>query len=211
MLAKLGSNQLRKEIKEQDGILIYTFISAHVNRAIGSMHSLAWGSNTPFYSIDDNGSLIKGSSFYKSRPLLSSIYNILSLSQIIKYYRLDFPLYITNDHINLTCRLITESARHFEKQFNSKKFYVVFYPTSKYSQRIGRCLQELEIKILDYPNLFSESEKLVISKYNTHPNPKAYRILSQRLVKDIGIIDNGMEKESIIGQSSAPFERQSPF
>jgi hypothetical protein len=189
MLAALEGGEIAQEVKEKEGrvILVYIFVDWHVDRAIGSMsESTAWAAYHPFYIIDSHKALIRKGNFTSNRPVLSSVYKLLSGSNIVKYFQIDFPLWKTESHFTLTSRIIEESHRIFYSQFNSKDFYVVFYPNSRYANRIIPHLTKSGVPYLDYTDLIDVSkEEFAISKHDRHPSPLANRILAARLVHDI--------------------------
>jgi hypothetical protein len=190
MLAKLQSMDVGKEIRETYGILIYTFIDHHINRAIGDMHVFnKWGENMPYYTIDTNNNLIKYGNFTSGRPVLSRFYRLMTKSYIMKYFNVNFPLRINDYHIKITSKIIEESRNTFRKKFHSDDFYVIIYPDEKIYKKIIPYFIESKIKYLDYSNLIDFSEREFHIKHDGHPTAKAYLTIAEKLTKDIGIYD----------------------
>lgn len=190
MLAKLMSNNFKKEINETCGKLIYVFIDSHIDRAIGSMYVFnSFGRRMPYYTIDNNGSLIRNGNFLTGRPKLSFIYMAIDKSQIAKYFHVNLPPKINDFHIRLTSKIIEESYNTFREKFNSSEFYVLFYPGSKYAKRMTPHLKDAGIKILDYSSLLDMSEKQFHIEGDGHPTKKTQNIVAKRLVRDLEMLE----------------------
>ena len=190
MLARLRETDIRKEIEEKKGILIYTFIDDHVNRAIGDLRTYDWGYNSPYYAIDHNGKLIRKGNFTSGRPTLSLIYNIMRKSRIVNFFRINLPLCITDAHIRLTAGITEESYKTFKEKFKSDDFYVIFYPwaSSRYAKRMMPYLRRAGIKYLDYSTGLVKGEdhrKYLISMHDGHPGPMLNKIVAERIFQDL--------------------------
>jgi hypothetical protein len=190
MLAKLQSEEITKEISERQGILIYTFINNHINRAIGDMivHN-TWGHNMPYYATDRDGNIFRKGSFTSGRPVLSLLYGLLSKSNIVQYSQLNFPTKISENHVRFFIKIFEESREIFYKKFNSDKFYVVLYPSKILHEKVIPLLKEKHFKYLNYTNLLNiEEEKFHISG-DGHPTKSAHKIVAFKIAEDIGILD----------------------
>lgn len=185
MLAKLQDDKFQEEIKERTGILVYTYLNGHVDRAIGSMYVFnEWGANMPFYTIDSQDNLIRKGSFSSGRPIISRFYKVLGRSYFMKYFNVQFPLRITDRHYKLTAKIIEESRDEFRRKFASENFYVVIYPNKRTEKKIIPYFEKMSIKYFDYSNLFDPSGSYIF-KGDGHPSPKAYRAIAERLSSDI--------------------------
>jgi len=185
-LAKPQENKLIKELKEKQGILIYTFIDHHIPRAIGSMRVSIWGYNMPCYIIDDRDNLIRKGTFLSAKPFLTLCYNIIGREQIARYLKLDAPK-INEGHIRLAYRIIKESAGLFKNRFRNDNFYVLIYPGSLYGKKLIPYFKQGGIKYLDYSSLDFKGRSFRLR--NRHPSPLAYKVLAERITKDLGIYD----------------------
>lgn len=215
MLAKLESDDVTEEIGEADGILIYTFIDHHVNRAVGTMfiYRLAMGGQYPYYSIEDGNQLVRKGNFSSGRPILTLFYRLLGKSQTLQYFNIDLPI-IGENHFRTTAKIIEQSRDIYVEKFNNDKFYVLFYPNresnysqriipyledanpsqkSNYSQRIIPYLEDAGIEYLDYSNLINQSEDGLWILGDGHPTAKTHRIVAENLAKDLGIVDTEMK------------------
>jgi len=197
MLAKLQSDDLAHEVTETEGIAIYTFIDAHVERAIGSMYIYnAWGNRMPYYTIDWQGNLVRRGNFTTGRPLLSILYLALGQSEIAKYYHVNIPPRLTDRHYAFTARVIAEARDTFRAKFNSDEFYVVIYPDEgDYAEDIIPHFEQLGLKYLNYDERIklSSEEGLSIAG-DGHPTGKAHQMVAKWIVEDLGIGVDGNEQ-----------------
>jgi hypothetical protein len=191
MLARLQSSEITKEINETRGMLIYTFIDTHVNRAIGTMNiHINRGDKMPFYTIDSNDRLVRKGNFVSGRPGLSFVYDVLNKSQIIKYIGVNFPR-IRDDHIRIVARIIEESRNTFRDKFDSDDFYVLFYPGStQYAKRIIPYLENVGIKYLDYSDLTNLRTRKFKIIGDGHPTARAHMTVAEKVVEDIGMVSS---------------------
>jgi hypothetical protein len=187
MLARLQEGSIEEEIEESDGAAIYFFIDDHVSRVIGRLRIyVGWGHNMPYYTIDEEGALVRKGDFTSGRPWTTRFYNLIGRSAIIRFFKINFPLRITEDHIRLTCRVIEESRDLYREAFGNDNFYVVFYPGARYAGRLKPYLEKAGIRYVDYAHLFDRTDKrYVLSESDTHPTPFAHKTIAGQLVKDI--------------------------
>lgn len=189
MLARLDQEEIQREVPQQTGLLIYTFIDAHVERAIGSMRSFTgWAANTPYYALE-RGELVRKGSFATTRhPWVNAVYSVLGRSEILKYFRLDIPPVVTPRDLELVCRLIDASRDQFRARFGSDRFYVVLYPGSHRATAMSQRLQALGITVLDYSRLidFYGDQRYQIP-YDGHPTPQTHELIARHLVHDLGL------------------------
>ncbi len=190
MLAKLQSDELAEEVSETKGILIYTFIDAHVERAIGSMYVYnAWGDRMPYYTTDWRGNLFRRGNFKTGRPLLSALYEVLADSEIAKYYHLNIPGELRPGHYRQAVRIIAVARDTFRAKFNSDDFYVVIHPDEgDYFEDMEPYFQAAGLKILNYDELMKlDPDQGLAIKGDGHPTGKAHQIVAQHIVADLGL------------------------
>jgi len=189
MLIRLKETAIRDEIKQRRGIFIYVFIDAHIARAAGSMKIIShWGKGMPCYIIDNNGKLIRKGDFRTVRPVRTFIYDIIGKSNIARSFKLDWPPGYPEQDILLTYRIIEDSYEAYKKDFGNDEFYVLIFPGSKFGKRLIPYLKRCGIKYLDYSGIDFRGKEFKVEG-DTHPCPKAYRILAEKLTKDLGISD----------------------
>jgi hypothetical protein len=188
ILAKLETTDFAKEVKEKNGIVIYTFIDAHIRRTVGSTGVASWNSRRVYYQLTKDGKLVRKGSFESARPVLTRFYKILSKSRLLKSLKVEIPPRITDKDVQLTARVIEEMKHQVADKFPKSSFYVVIYPGSKYSSLLIRYLKEKDIRYLDYSKLFAgkkEKGQYVLSQEDKHPNPLAYQTLAKALARDL--------------------------
>ena len=188
LLARLETQDLRAEVSEPDGSLVYLFIDAHVNRAIGSMVVYTgWADTAPHYGLGPDGALVRDGTLTTGRPATSILYSILGRSQILRRSHLDVPLAITERHIALTAGILAASERRFHEQFGDGRFLVVIFPGSTHAARLKRALDRRGVEFLDYSALFDASDPAYAIPNDWHPGPRAHRRLAEQLVTDLGL------------------------
>ena len=188
MLAKLQSGQLAAEINEQHGILVYTFIDHHINRAIGTMDVYnSWGWAMPFYTIDANNKLVRKGNFASGRPGLALLYRLMDKSQILKYFNVTIPPLSHDDSIRITARMIEESRNVFREQFHNGEFYVLLYPGVRRGKEMLKYFQQSGVKYLDYSGLMDLAQSSFRIEGDTHPTAKAHRLVAAQLARDLDI------------------------
>ena len=189
MLQRLNSDSPLPGNDIESTTLVYVFIPGHVRRVIGSMRvATAWGKNFPAYTLDRDEALKLSGTFSNSRPVQSALYALLSREQILRYYQIDFPLNIREEHLRHTVRVIEESRDTFLETFESGEFYVVLYPYSEKDELSARelipYLEKEGIPYLDYTSHFEEHESFWLP-HDGHPTSKAHKTIAAYLVEDL--------------------------
>lgn len=188
MLARLQSDDFTAEIDEPQGLLIYTFIVEHINRAIGSMGITSQrGEVMPYYFTTSTGELVRNGTLASGRPLQSFVYSGLGKSQTLRFFNIDFPLNYSDDNLKTTARIIDESRRIYQAKFNSDRFYVLIYPGLGYPDLLPY-LEAAGIPYLDYSDLPQmHNDDFWLGE--GHPSAKGHRIVAARVVRDLGLDD----------------------
>jgi hypothetical protein len=190
LLAKLESGVLRGEVREEEGVLVYGLIGAHVSRAIGSMVVYTgWAHAAPYYELDAAGKPQRRGTFTTGRPWTSLAYSLLGRSRVLAFLDLDVPPVVTDRHGALTARLLARSAALFRGDFGPRRFVVV-YPEhwpSALAGRLGRALAREGLEYLDYSSLFGSARARYFIPEDRHPNARAHREVARRLVADLGL------------------------
>lgn len=186
MLAKLRAGQTESEVGEKSGILIYTFIDHHIRRATGSMfvHN-CWGRRMPYYRVARDGRLVRDGNFTTGRPLVASLYWLLGKSSICRYLRVNLPPRVTGRHIDLTCRIVKEAKAELERRFESRGFFVLFYPGCLTTNEMVGRLEGIGAVCLDYSSLTEYTKGEYVVPIDGHPSPLAHSAIAQRLTEDI--------------------------
>ena len=190
MLARLQSDTLAKAVPEQQGIGLYIFIDAHVERAIGSMYVYnAWGAEMPYYTVNRRGQVERRGSFREGRPLVSSLYAWLGTTEFARYTNLNIPSPLQAGHYWLTARLVAEARDTFLQRYPDSQFYVVVYPDEgDYFEEIGPYFEEFGLKVLNYDEwLKLEAAAGTAFKDDGHPTGLANRQVAEWIAADLGL------------------------
>jgi hypothetical protein len=190
MLAMLQSGLLDEAVAETDGMVIYTFIDAHVERAIGSMYVYnAWGDQMPYYALDRRGNLVRRGNFTTGRPMLSAIYGWLEHSEIAKYFNVNIPGELRDRHYAHAARIMAEARDTFQETYNSDQFYVVIYPDEgDYFEDMEVHLKAAGLKVLNYDERMKIEKDPDLSIIGDgHPTGNAHQIVAGWIVDDTGI------------------------
>jgi hypothetical protein len=194
VMIKLQDPNLRQEIEENEGILIYMYIHDHVYRVIGTINH--HGREMPYYVLDSNGDLQRKGNMVSGRPGLALWYWFIRKSQMAQFFQLGFDSRIEEYDIKRTAKIIIEARNAFSRFFSRSEFYVLVYPNPAsrsagslaVREKLLMHLKEANVHYLDYSELFNPdpSQGLRIES-DPHPTPKAYRLLAERLTRDLGI------------------------
>ena len=187
MLAKLQEGNFLEEIQESSGIIIYTYLpEVHELRAIGSMYVYnGWGANMPYYKITSDNELVRQGNFSTGRRFTSFVYKILGRSFLVKYFNLQIPAQVKEEHYALTARILEESRNILNALGKANKFYVVIYPTKNTELKLLPYLRKAKIKYFDYSNLFDPALSQYYIIGDGHPSPQAYRVLAEQIAEDV--------------------------
>jgi hypothetical protein len=190
MLARLEQPTFSSEISETDGLAVYMFIDAHVERAIGSMYVYnAWGADMPYYTVNWRGELEQQGSFRTGRPVLSTLYSRLAETEFARYYNLNIPGRLRKGHYWLTARIIAEARDEFLQHYPDGQFYVAVYPDEgDYFEDIAPYLAEFQLKVLNYDEwLKLEAETGTAIKGDGHPTGTAHKQVAEWITQDLGL------------------------
>ncbi|MDM8531041.1 hypothetical protein QUF63_07700 [Anaerolineales bacterium HSG25] len=197
MLAKLESDALRDELPtlatSNKITLIYVFIDAHVERAIGSMYvHNAWGDKMPYYTIDWSGNLIRQGNFTTGRPIIATLYKQLPNSEIASYFNVTIPPRLTDRHYKFTAQLIAAARDTFQDKFGSDQFYVVVYPDEgDYFEDIQPHFETAGLNVLNYDKRMKlDPEAGLGIKNDGHPTGKAHQQVARWIIEDLGMSIN---------------------
>jgi hypothetical protein len=189
MLARLEYQNLSKQVTEKNGIVFYVFFWDHIYRAIGTMDRyIDWMHNAPYYTMQD-GKLVRKKMFKDGRYYLSKVYELLYQSSIIKYFKIDFPLQLSDRHYDLVSEMIKVSKEKCAEQFGNDNFYVVIYPNvKKYKQkemdRFKEYLVKKKINCIDLSDFIEYQDKYTLGG-DSHPNANTNKLIANELIKQL--------------------------
>jgi hypothetical protein len=185
-LAKIESGSLAEEVEEGQGVAVYVFIPHHVRRAIGSMRMWSqWGRHFPYYVLDEDGGIERKGSFFRGRPRLSRVYDLMKKEQILRYFQVNFPLRLNDDHFALTARILEEAKARFEEQYPGSSFVVLLYPESEESEFKSAdfipWMERAGIAYIDGSQSMELSTPGLRIPHDHHPSGEAHRLMAERL------------------------------
>jgi hypothetical protein len=187
MLAELQFRDLSKQVVEKDGSCYYVFFWDHIYRAIGTMSRYTeWLHLAPNYEMKDQ-KLVRNKSFKAGRPVSSFFYERLYQSNIVKYFKIDFPLKLNDSHFDLVTEMILQSKKEYKKQFGNDNFYLVLYPNyvgyPPEEMRIFKSyLTKKKIKFIDLSKVIVYKEKYTLGG-DDHPNAETNKLMAKFLIQ----------------------------
>jgi hypothetical protein len=192
MLARLEYQNISKQVAEKKGVVFYVFFWDHIYRAIGTMDRYTdWLQNAPYYTMQ-NGKLIRKKMFKDGRYYLSKFYELLYQSNIIKYFKIDFPLSLGDRHYDLVTEMIKESKVKCAQQLGNDNFYVVFYPSYKQDKQkeMDRFKEYLTKKNINYIDLsdFIEYQAKYTLGGDPHPNANTNKMIAKEILNRLSTL-----------------------
>ena len=186
MLAVLQERDLRLEVDEGQGTLIYIYLGFHVSRVIGRLSvATGWGEFMPYYAVDSDGELEHRGNFTSGRPVLSLLFGLAGKLALNRRFGIDYPRRQRPEDLELTIRIIQESQSTFLGLFPNSRFLVLLYPSRSSGSNIRPGLDRVGVGYLDYRNLFDASSSDFHIGRDGHPTPRAYELLARQLSVDL--------------------------
>ena len=192
MLAMLEDGRLDHEIEGVEVTAVYTFIDAHVARAVGSMIVVTtWGIDMPRYAYGPDGRLLLQGSFRSAQPLRNLLYELASNSHTLSHLGLDLPP-TRAAHFDLTAGIILQSAERIAARASSLRMLVVLHPSVR---RAGKpflaALEDLPLEVVDYRGLWDTGDPAFSIPEDWHPTPRAHRLIGRRLAEATALPGSG--------------------
>lgn len=129
MLALLEQPDFPEEIAEAEGVAVYAAIPAHVQRAAGSMRTIAaWTHHFPYYAPGPNGEVERRGTFAEVWPWRTALYRLLSREGVLLYFGADFPLRPPESHVRLFAQVVAAAEAAFRAHYPKGRFVTVFWP-----------------------------------------------------------------------------------
>ena len=183
-LGLLQERELHKEIQEERGFALYTFMDFQVSRSIGTMRILgSWGGNILCYKIE-NGQAVRLGLYDSVFPWRCRICRLLNKSRVLKRVHLDIPFKRKNHHCQFVAKLLQAAKEAYLRQFPEGDFFVLLYPCMPEQQAFMRpFLEEVGVECLNISleNLPPHEESFFPE--DGHPNAKMHALTAQRCVE----------------------------
>lgn len=194
-LALTESGRFKKEISQKNGIMIHTYIHAHIQRANGFMNELSWLKNTPCYERSSDGTYIRNGSFETCSPLRT--WALLKLNSLL----LDTPFYtnfpsLQPEHLEKTCQLMAQMKVAFKKQYPRGRFFVFLHPLIGPDLPVGSMKDCLQRKKVRYLTMMTgpDRAKIYTIPGDGHPNARFNREAAVVLMNHIRKAETDLTK-----------------
>jgi hypothetical protein len=189
MLERLDAGDVLEPFRDDQVVLVFTFIPNHVRRVIGSMRvSTTWGRDVAYYAMGADGTVERRGSLSSGRPVLARVYGWLGREPILKHFEIDLPARIAPRHLEHTAAVIGAARDRFLDAIEDGRFYVVVYPDRPEDEFSGsRIVPHLEsrgIAVFDYSGRLEGTEKNWF-KDDTHPTAAAHAQVGGWLAEDL--------------------------
>ncbi|MBC7712795.1 MAG: SGNH/GDSL hydrolase family protein [Rhizobacter sp.] len=171
----------------KDGALILDFHSFYIQRIIGSKSFLAWSPASPQYKLNDDDIPEYMGPFTDSWQL--KFYHFLDLFPYSEKLFPDLPQ-ISEEHIELTARIIYEVKKKYLAQTSPENKFIVFFNPEKKSEleekvdkKIYEKLKKLNIDV----EMFDEKEILPLRHFELegHYMPEGHKNYAEMIYKKI--------------------------
>ncbi|MBI2432545.1 MAG: hypothetical protein HYV26_06720 [Candidatus Hydrogenedentes bacterium] len=174
------------EITETRGIAVYTFIEPQLLRATGSVRLRAlWGGRLPYLEPTDQGLVFRGL-YEEVFPWRRRAARLIMSSQVVQYFKLDWPSEARPGDGQYVARILAESAAQLKATFEEVHLFVLLYPSPHTSEDLLACLAQAGLTVLDYTRLFEEAPPPVpVALADGHPTGTAYGLVAEALARDI--------------------------
>jgi len=189
MLARLEYEDLSLQVEEKDGAAFYVFFWDHIHRAISTMERhTQWTGNEPYYYLDGD-ELVRNKLFKNGRYFTSKFYELIYQTSIIKYFEINIPSKLRDDHFDLVSEMVKKSKDIYTEQFGNDNFHVLIYPSYKAyeEEEFNNFLSYLErknINVVDLSNYIEYSGEYTHNG-DPHPNANTNELLSKELLNRI--------------------------
>ncbi len=190
MLAHLQFGDLKSQVPQQEGTLIYTLLPEHVNRAAAAPYYLqSWGAKSPHYALEGD-SLVYYANHYAWRFWYTGWHRFLGWSGVAGLMSNREPTY-TEDDIHLTVAVIKQSQIQYLANYPKGRFVIAIPPFREkgplYNDLVT-ALRNEDIEILDLTNAYPIESTFIIEG-DGHPNANGHAKLAKGLFKLFGAVN----------------------
>ncbi|MBI3769064.1 MAG: hypothetical protein HY271_11315 [Deltaproteobacteria bacterium] len=184
MLARLESSDLRREVAEPVGAVVYVFPAYHLNRLIGGSATMSWVKNLPYYRLE-GGEPVRDGFFETTRPVYSFLARTLGQSRLMQLLNIAWPPQTTRSQLELACAVFAKARRLLHEQLGPVELTVVLHPNGG-PLDLASCLDPLGIRLLDYHDIFPKAPRNEMKiPMDGHTNARGNQTIAARLVGDL--------------------------
>ncbi len=180
----LLTHDLREELREDNGILAYLYLSFHFRRTIGGVPSPGNTADAPCIILEDGALTMKGS-FREASPWRWFVYETLRKLNTPWFFNYTFPLNAPQpEHWDLIAALFVESARLFYDAYPDGRFVVVFWSDPLDMTEISRrtAASDVSIETVDLGRMIQEQGATIKTFPDGHNTPQSNNTLSSLLI-----------------------------
>lgn len=165
----LETTNLKNELKEAYGMMIYVISEAHYPKTLGKFLHI-YRPEMPNYKLINNDLVYRGT-FRESEPYtywFKMLFGNSWLKRMLGDVN-ELTTYSESEH-QLVCAVITNTRKEFLKQFSNSKFILFLHANLRENERIRltKCANDNEIDIVDTTISYDES-KFESDKVDAHP------------------------------------------
>lgn len=177
MLAFTEVENLKSQIIEDNGIIIYTWSTGHLERLLGVPKVINWTKTWPYYKKDKNNYIIHHGFFNTDRFIKTKYYQLLNFFGFNDYS-------FSKKEYRFMCDIINKAKSNLSSQFPKADFITIAHPLKRDQlifKEISLCLSELKIPVYDLKDVLNlyPKDKLII-KGDGHFNPLGNKVMAKK-------------------------------
>ena len=173
---------LRKEIKEQQGYAVYTYINDQIDRVIPASRwvELMKGRfpNLVHQTMTTDGI------YLKKHHILYDFIHWGGNTNIAQYFRIGYPKIHNESHYQLVVDILKKAKVEYKSQFKNDNFYVIIFPGSPLEPSMKNIFDQSGIKYFDYSTLL-DLEKNYLPFDSAHPKGEVYKLVMDKFYSDL--------------------------
>lgn len=195
---KVQDPHLPQELPNKRGVAIYTFIYDHLNRLAGAPGVVAtWGARLPWLE-EENGRIVQRGLFSGRRPVFNWLLGMVWDLHLYRFVKNHLPQRTPDSNaiarqFDFTARVLIDAANKLHERLPDLRVCFVVFPGEVAGREMVTRLAGSPILCLDYADLpgldsYAAGELHIADGgpgYPGHPSPLLYRIVAERLARDI--------------------------
>ena len=178
---------LKQEIAQEQGVLVYLYMGFQVRRIIGGVHSPSHIADATYIALE-TGQLIDKGTFREHSPWGWSFYDWLHNRKLYKRFGSILPINTLQPrHWDLVATLFVESANLFHASFPDSRFVIAFWAEPSDMAEITSRIRAkaAPIEIIDLQQLI-ETQGVVLTYFpDSHLRPESNRKVAEILVDSL--------------------------
>lgn len=181
-LALFQHRNLRKEIKEKDGLAVYTYINDQIDRVIPASRWIELMEGR-FPNLIQQ-SMITDGIFLNKHHVLYDFIHWAGKTNTFQYFKIGYPRAHNDAHYQLVVDVLKKTEEAYKKQFKNDNFYVIIFPGSPLTPSMKMMFKQANTKYFDYSNLL-DIEKNHLPFDVNHPKGEVYKLVMEKFCSDL--------------------------